>query len=77
MYYNIIVKMIIVMKILILILVLKIMTWCRIKTVTWTNDDLLSIDSLGINFNEIWNKSNLKMLSAKKQPFLSSLNILK
>ena len=57
--------------------------WCQ--AIAWTNADSLSIESLGINFSEVWlkiqqylyNKMDLKMLSAKCQPFCSGLNTLK
>ena len=49
--------------------------WCQ--AITWTNAGLLSIGLLGTNFSEFWirilslscKKMNLKMLSAKCQPF--------
>ena len=55
------------------------------QTITWTNDDLLSVATLGRNLSQIWNqiqkfsfkKLHLKMLSAKCQPFCFSLNVLR
>ena len=56
----------------------------RHQAITWTNTDLLSIWHLGTNFSEILIKTqwfsfkqmHLKMSSAVRQPFCSSLNVL-
>ena len=57
----------------------------RRQAITWTNDGILLIGSLGTNVNEIlskfhrfsFKKMHLKTSSAKWRPFCLSLNVLK